>query len=57
MPATSGPQRRLMGMALAYKRGALSKPSLKIKKVAKSMSESQLRDFAKTRGFKNHGHT
>lgn len=37
-----------MGMALASKRGQLTKPpSAKVKSVAKSMSEESLRDFAK----------
>lgn len=47
MPAKSAKQRRLMGAALAYKRGESSHASAAIKKVASSMSESQLRDFAK----------
>lgn len=46
MPATSEAQRRLMAMALRHKRGELSKPSVAVKKVAKGMSEGQLRDFA-----------
>lgn len=46
MPATSESQRRLMGAALAAKRGG--KPaSREVAKVAHSMSEKQLRDFAR----------
>ena len=39
------------GVALAAKRGEVSKSSLKgaSKQMAKSMSEKQLRDFAKTK--------
>lgn len=45
MPAVSAKQRRLMGAALAAKRGA--KPaSAKVAKVAKHMTEKQLHDFA-----------
>ena len=50
MPAKSPEQRRAAGMALAKKRGELTKPPRKggpVQKMAKSMSESQLRDFAK----------
>ena len=50
MPAESTAQRRAAGMALAMKRGQLTKPPHKggpVQKMAKSMSESQLRDFAK----------
>lgn len=48
MPASSEAQRKLMGMALAQKRGLLTKPpSSKVRSVAKGMSEEQLRDFAK----------
>jgi hypothetical protein len=48
MPAKSGAQRRLFGMALACKRGnkkACASPA--VKKIVKSMSESQIRDYAK----------
>lgn len=41
--------RRLMGAALAEKRGLGGATSAKVKRVAKSMSEESLRDFAKTR--------
>ena len=46
MPAKSKKQRKLMGAALAVKRGK-GKAKGKAKEVAKSMSEGQLRDFAK----------
>lgn len=50
MPSVNSSQQRLMGMALAQKRGQLSgATSTKVKRVAKSMSEESLRDFAKTR--------
>lgn len=48
MPATSKAQQRLFGMALAYKRGELDDASEEVKKLADSMTEKQLRDFAKT---------
>ncbi|RLB06475.1 MAG: DUF3008 domain-containing protein [Deltaproteobacteria bacterium] len=54
MPATSRKQRRLMGMAYAYKKGKRRltdfPPSVRdeIKKIASSMTLKQLRDFAKT---------
>jgi len=46
MPAKSEKQRRLMGAALAYKRGENKQASEEIKKVANSMTEEQLEDFA-----------
>jgi len=46
MPAKSEKQRRLMGAALSYKRGESKHPTAEAKKVAKSMSEEQLEDFA-----------
>jgi len=48
MPSTSPAQQRLMGMALAVKRGEQSTASPKVKSVVRSMSVSQLRDFAHT---------
>ena len=47
--ATSKSQQRLMGMALAYKRGELDNASDQVKKLAKSMSTKDLEDFAKTK--------
>jgi hypothetical protein len=51
MPAKSKKQQMAAGAALAAKRGELKKSSLKgaSKQMAKSMSEKQLRDFAKTK--------
>jgi hypothetical protein len=51
MPAKSKKQQMAAGAALAAKRGKRSKSSLKgaSKQMAKSMSEKQLRDFAKTK--------
>lgn len=47
--AVSKSQQRLMGMALAYKRGELDSASDEVKKLASSMSEKDLEDFAKTK--------
>ena len=49
MPAKSARQRRAAGMALAAKRGEISPRKLRgaAKQMYSSMSESQLRDFAK----------
>lgn len=47
MPAKSEKQRRLMGAALAYKRGENKHPSSEIKHVADSMSERELAEMAK----------
>jgi hypothetical protein len=51
MPAKSKKQQMAAGAALAAKRGEKSKSSLKgaSKQMAESMSEKQLRDFAKTK--------
>jgi len=51
MPAKSKKQQMAAGAALAAKRGERSKSSLKgaSKQMAKSMSQKQLRDFAKTK--------
>lgn len=50
MPALSQQQQKLMGLALAYKRGEIpaSKVSASVKDLAKSMSEKDLKDFAST---------
>lgn len=47
MPSKSGKQRRFMGAALAEKRSGRA-ASPKIAKAASSMSERQLRDFARS---------
>jgi len=51
MPARSKKQQMAAGAALAAKRGKRSKSSLKgpSRQMAKSMSEKQLREFAKTK--------
>jgi hypothetical protein len=51
MPAKSKKQQMAAGAALSAKRGERSKSSLKgaSKEMADSMSEKQLKDFAKTR--------
>ena len=51
MPAKSKKQQMAAGAALAAKRGERSKSSLKgaSRQMAKSMSEEQLEDFAKTK--------
>jgi uncharacterized protein DUF3008 len=46
MPAKSGKQQRLMGMALSVKRGQQKAPSKKVAKVAKSMTTKELRKMA-----------
>jgi len=46
MPAKSEKQRKLMGAALSYKRGESNTSSEEIKKVASSMTEQQLEDYA-----------
>lgn len=47
--AESEAQQKLMGMALAYKRGEMKNAPEKVKELAKSMSEKDLEDFAKTK--------
>lgn len=47
MPAKSEKQRRLMGAALAYKRGENKHPSSEIRHVAESMTERELAEMAK----------
>jgi Protein of unknwon function (DUF3008). len=55
MPARSERQRRLFGMALAYKRGEVSLRELPkgvredIKRIAKTMTEEEIRKYAKKR--------
>jgi Protein of unknwon function (DUF3008) len=51
MPAKSKKQQMAAGAALAAKRGERDESSLKgaSKKMAESMSEKQLKDFAKTK--------
>ena len=51
MPAKSKQQQKAAGAALAAKRGETSKSSLKgaSKQMYESMSQAQLRDFAKTK--------
>jgi hypothetical protein len=51
MPARSKKQQMAAGAALAAKRGKRSKSSLRgaSRQMAKSMSEKQLREFAKTK--------
>lgn len=47
--ATSVAQQRLMGAALAYKRGESDSASPEVKELAKTMSEKDLEDFARTK--------
>ena len=47
--SVSQAQQKLMGMALAYKRGEMNDASDEVKKLASSMSEKDLEDFAKTK--------
>lgn len=50
MPAKSKAQQKLMGMALAYKRGELTddEASDEVKRLANQMSEEELEDYADT---------
>ena len=54
--AESKAQQRLMGAAYAYKKGETKKASPTVKKLAKSMTTKELKDFAKTKhkGLPNH---
>jgi hypothetical protein len=47
--AESQAQQKLMAMALAYKRGEMKDASPQVKKLADSMPEKQLRDYAATK--------
>jgi hypothetical protein len=51
MPAESKKQRKFMGLALAVKRGNVSpdEVSEEVRRAAESMTEEELRDFAKTK--------
>ena len=49
MPSKSKSQQRFFGMVDAYKKGELKNPSKKIKDTAKSMSMSDVKDFAETK--------
>lgn len=48
MPAVSEKQRRAMGMALALKRGELKTPAGPAVQSMAKMTETQLKDFART---------
>jgi len=47
--SVSQAQQKMMGMALAYKRGEMPDASPEVKKMANSMSMKDLEDFAKTK--------
>jgi hypothetical protein len=47
--SVSQAQQKLMGMALAYKRGKMDDATDEVKKLADSMSEKDLEDYAKTK--------
>lgn len=49
MPAKSKSQQRLMAMVHAYKNGKMKKAPEKIKEIAKNISDTDARDFAKTK--------
>lgn len=55
MPSKSKSQQRIMGLAYAYKSGDVKSKDLNpkyaedIKKISKSMTKKQLKDFAKTK--------
>ena len=46
MPAKSEKQRRMMGAALAHKRGESPDASARVRALAASMTEQQLQDYA-----------
>ncbi len=55
MPSKSKSQQRIMGLAYAYKSGDVKSKDLnpkyadEVKKISKSMTKKQLKDFAKTK--------
>jgi hypothetical protein len=49
MPAKSKAQRRVMGMAEAYKNGDLPNASEMVMGIAKSMSKKQIQKFSRTK--------
>ena len=49
MPAQSKSQQRLFGWVHAYQKGEAKNAPKKIKDIAKSISKSDARDFAKTK--------
>ena len=49
MPSKSKAQQRFFGMVDAYKKGEMKNPSSKIKKAARGMSMSDVKDFAETK--------
>ena len=49
MPSKSKAQQRFFGMVDAYKKGEMKNASSKIKKAAKGMSMSDVKDFAETK--------
>ncbi len=49
MPSKSKSQQRFFGMVDAYKKGELKDASSEVKKAAKGMSMSDVKDFAKTK--------
>jgi hypothetical protein len=49
MPAQSKSQQRLFGWVHAYQKGEAKNAPKKIKQIAKSISKSDARDFAKTK--------
>jgi len=52
MPAKSKKQRKFMGMVHAVQQGKMKAPSANISKAAKSMTQKQSGDFAKTKETK-----
>ena len=49
MPANSKKQQRFMGLVYAVQKGEIKAPSKEVEEAAKSMSEEDVRDFAKTK--------
>ena len=57
MPAKSKSQQHLFGMALAVRRGEMSRTDVNdevLKIVDGKMTDKQIEDFAKTKGLKEH---
>lgn len=57
MPAKSKAQQRLFGMALAVRRGELKRSDVDkavLDIVDSDMTDKQIKDFAKTKGLKEH---
>lgn len=52
MPAKTEAQQHLFGLALAIKRGKRVKAGGAAKKIARTLTESKIKEFAATKGLK-----